>query len=208
MYVPRPSPIIRKPDEKDKQSLPCMHSGSYYKVAPNTHYHSSSLGNLTNSIDNHIDPAATMVGDPTSGDVYTPWVFGILQHIIDQKDLNMRQRRWKREREPSKTEARKLGEQSRRRMLECLLVREILKRSGEIQIRVKSWNRDYDGNSLASNGRSWLPVYGEFTEVIVDDCRKSAFFMPIGKRYPLDKLSENVPKGGSHEAWNTCLNYL
>ncbi|GJU77072.1 putative zinc finger, RING/FYVE/PHD-type containing protein [Tanacetum coccineum] len=40
-------------------------SGSYYNVAPNTHYRSPS-GNLSNSSDDYSDPAATMVGGKSS----------------------------------------------------------------------------------------------------------------------------------------------
>ncbi|GJZ20143.1 putative reverse transcriptase domain-containing protein [Tanacetum coccineum] len=43
--------------------------------------------------------------------------------------------------------------------------------------------------------------------VILTTYKSAIFHLPMRERI-LCKMAENVPKGGSHEAWNTCFNYL
>ncbi|GJU67068.1 putative ribonuclease H-like domain-containing protein [Tanacetum coccineum] len=44
--------------------------------------------------------------------------------------------------------------------------------------------------------------------VIVGQLTKPAIFTPMRKTDFHGEIGKNVPKGGSHEAWNTCLNHL
>ncbi|GJY71144.1 putative reverse transcriptase domain-containing protein [Tanacetum coccineum] len=87
--------------------------------------------------------------------------------------------------------------------------------------------------TLCLNGRSWLPCYGDLRTVIMHESHKSKYSIHPGsdKMYQdmkklywwpnivadiatyVSKCSsgyncKNVPKGGGHETWNTCLNHL
>ncbi|GJS08427.1 putative reverse transcriptase domain-containing protein [Tanacetum coccineum] len=78
-----------------------------------------------------------------------------LQHILDQKELNMRQRRW--------TEHGKTRQTSRMRMLEVLLIENA---KFPEAIRSESWNLRTDGTH-ASMAESWLPCYDVFTGNVI-----------------------------------------
>ncbi|GJW70108.1 putative reverse transcriptase domain-containing protein [Tanacetum coccineum] len=100
-----------------------------------------------------------------------------LQHILDQKELNMRQRRW----------------------LE-LLNRENIKKEdvGGIlvenskdpeKLRTEKLEPRADG-TLCLNGRSWLPCYGDLRTVIMHESHKSKYSIHPGS----DKMYQDMKK--------------
>nr|GEX08948.1 putative reverse transcriptase domain-containing protein [Tanacetum cinerariifolium] len=105
-----------------------------------------------------------------------------LQHILDQKELNMRQRRWLEllrdydceiRYHPGKanvTKARK-PENIKNEDVEGMLV----KNSKDLEkLRTEKLEPHTDG-TLCLNGRSWLPCYGDLRTVIMHESYKSKY---------------------------------
>ncbi|GJW45265.1 putative reverse transcriptase domain-containing protein [Tanacetum coccineum] len=103
-----------------------------------------------------------------------------LQHILDQKDLNMRQRRWKERIKPLRVRALVMT-------IGLDLPKQILNAQIEAQKPENLKNEDVGGmirkdipkeklepradRTLCLNGRSWLPCYGDLRSVIMHDER-------------------------------------
>ncbi|GJV62861.1 putative reverse transcriptase domain-containing protein, partial [Tanacetum coccineum] len=128
-----------------------------------------------------------------------------LQHILDQKELNMRQRRWK-EREPplrvralvmtisldlpkqilnAQTEARK-PENIKSEDVGGMLVENA---KFPEAIREQKLEPRADG-TLCLNGRSWLPCYGDLRTVIMHESHKSKYSIHPGS----DKMYQDMKK--------------
>ncbi|GJV19542.1 putative reverse transcriptase domain-containing protein [Tanacetum coccineum] len=139
-----------------------------------------------------------------------------LQHILKQKELNMRQRRW----------LELLGDYDcniRYHPGKANVVADTLSRKERIEpLQGNLKNEDVGGmirkdvpkeklepradGTLCLNGRSWLPCYGDLRSlpkssqgfdtiwVIVDRLTKSAHFLPIRENDPLDKLARSFQK--------------
>ncbi|GJU73843.1 putative reverse transcriptase domain-containing protein [Tanacetum coccineum] len=120
-----------------------------------------------------------------------------LQHILDQKELNMRQRRWFEllsdydcdiRYHPEKanvTEARK-PKNIKKEDVGGMLI-ENSKDPGKL--RTKKLEPHADG-TLCLNGRSWLPCYGDFRTVIMHESHKSKYSIHPGS----DKMYQNMKK--------------
>ncbi|GJZ31331.1 putative reverse transcriptase domain-containing protein [Tanacetum coccineum] len=135
-----------------------------------------------------------------------------LQHILDQKELNMRQRRWlellsdydcdiryhpgkanviadalsRKEREPPlRTEARKPEN------LKNVDVRGMLVENSKDpeKFRTEKLEPRADG-TLCFNGRSWLPCYGDLRIVIMHESHKSKYSIHPG----FDKMYQDMKK--------------
>ncbi|GJS46928.1 putative reverse transcriptase domain-containing protein, partial [Tanacetum coccineum] len=118
-----------------------------------------------------------------------------LQHILDQKELNMRQRRWLEflsdydiRYHPGKanvTEARKpeniKSEDVRGMLIENAKFLEV--------IRTEKLEPHTDG-TLCLNGRSWLPCYGNLRTVIMHESHKSKYSIHPGS----EKMYQDVKK--------------
>ncbi|GJU42920.1 putative reverse transcriptase domain-containing protein [Tanacetum coccineum] len=105
-----------------------------------------------------------------------------LQHILDQKELNMRQRRW----------------------LELLiglnLPVEILKAQNEVRKEENYRTEDLCGmikklepradGTLCLNGRSWIPCHGNLRELIMHESHKSKYSIHPGS----DKMYQDLRK--------------
>ncbi|GKB71988.1 putative reverse transcriptase domain-containing protein [Tanacetum coccineum] len=128
-----------------------------------------------------------------------------LQHILDQKELNMRQRRWK-EREPplrvralvmtisldlpkqilnAQTEARK-PENIKSEDVGGMLIENA---KFPEAIREQKLEPRADG-TLCLNGRSWLPCYGDLRTVIMHESHKSKYSIHPGS----DKMYQDMKK--------------
>ncbi|GKB13256.1 putative reverse transcriptase domain-containing protein [Tanacetum coccineum] len=127
-----------------------------------------------------------------------------LQHILDQKELNLRQRRWK-EREPlrvwalvmtigldlpkqilkAQTEARK-PENIKKEDVRGILVENL---KDPEKLRTKKLEPRADG-TLCLNGRSWLPCYGDLRTVIMHESHKSKYSIHPG----FDKMYQDIKK--------------
>nr|GEU99440.1 putative reverse transcriptase domain-containing protein [Tanacetum cinerariifolium] len=135
-----------------------------------------------------------------------------LQHILDQKELNMRQRRWlellsdydcdiryhpgkanvvadalrRKEREsPLKTEARK-PENIKKEDVGGMLVKNAKNLEA---IREQKLKPHTDGTQCL-NGRSWLPCYGDLQTVIMHESHKSKYSIHPGS----DKMYQDIKK--------------
>ncbi|GKD90258.1 putative reverse transcriptase domain-containing protein, partial [Tanacetum coccineum] len=135
-----------------------------------------------------------------------------LQRILDQKDLNMRQRRWlellsdydydicyhsgkanvvaddlsRKEREPPlRTKARKL-ENIKNEDVGGMLVENT---KNPEAIRTEKLEPHADG-TLCLNGRSWLPCYGDLRTVIMHESHKSKYSIHPGS----DKMYQDMKK--------------
>ncbi|GJW70607.1 putative reverse transcriptase domain-containing protein [Tanacetum coccineum] len=133
-----------------------------------------------------------------------------LQHILDQKELNMRQRRWldvaKKEREPplrvralvmtisldlpkqilnAQTEARK-PENIKSEDVGGMLIENA---KFPEAIREQKLEPRADG-TLCLNGRSWLPCYGDLRTVIMHESHKSKYSIHPGS----DKMYQDMKK--------------
>ncbi|GJR07516.1 putative reverse transcriptase domain-containing protein [Tanacetum coccineum] len=120
-----------------------------------------------------------------------------LQHILDQKELNMRQRRWK-EREPS------LRVQALVMTIGLNLPKQILDAQTEARKPKNIKNEDVRGmlvenskdpeklkteklepradGTLCFNGRNWLPCYGDLRTVIMHESHKSKYSIHPGSK--------------------------
>ncbi|GJS76306.1 putative reverse transcriptase domain-containing protein [Tanacetum coccineum] len=122
-----------------------------------------------------------------------------LQHILDQKELNMRQRRWlellsdydcdalsRKERDqPLRTEARK-PENIKNEDVGGMLVENAKYPEA---IRTEKLEPRTDG-TLCLNGRSWLPCYGDLRTVIMHESHKSKYSIHPGS----DKMYQDMKK--------------
>ncbi|GJT20341.1 hypothetical protein Tco_0890278 [Tanacetum coccineum] len=127
-----------------------------------------------------------------------------LQHILDQKELNMRQRRWK-EREPLRVRALvmtiglDLPKQILRAQTEARKPENIKKEDvGGIlvenskdpeKLRTEKLEPRADG-TMCLNGRSWLPCYGDLRTVIMHESHKSKYSIHPGS----DKMYQDMKK--------------
>ncbi|GKB45213.1 putative reverse transcriptase domain-containing protein, partial [Tanacetum coccineum] len=134
-----------------------------------------------------------------------------LQHILDQKELNMRQRRWlellsdydceiryhlgkanvvadalsRKEREPLRTEARK-PENIKKEDVGGILVENS---KDPEKLRTEKLEPRTDG-TMCLNGRSWLPCYGDLRTVIMHESHKSKYSIHPGS----DKMYQDMKK--------------
>nr|GEZ75685.1 putative reverse transcriptase domain-containing protein [Tanacetum cinerariifolium] len=126
-----------------------------------------------------------------------------LQHILDQKELNMRQRRWlellirvralvmtigldlPRKILNAQTEARK-PENIKKEDVGGMLVKNS---KGPEKVRTEKLEPRTDG-TLCLNGRSWLPYYGDLRTVIMHESHKSKYSIHPGS----DKMYQDMKK--------------
>ncbi|GJY50054.1 putative reverse transcriptase domain-containing protein [Tanacetum coccineum] len=135
-----------------------------------------------------------------------------LQHILDQKDLNMRQRRWleflsdydckiryhpgkanvvadalskKGRIKPLRTEAQK-PENIKNKDIGGMLIENS---KDPKKLRTEKLEPRADG-TLCLNGRSWLPCYGDLRTVIMHESHKSKYFIYPGS----DKMYQDMKK--------------
>nr|GEY76565.1 putative reverse transcriptase domain-containing protein [Tanacetum cinerariifolium] len=127
-----------------------------------------------------------------------------LQHILDQKELNMRQRRWK-EQEPLRVRAlvmtisldlpkQILNAQAEVRKLENIKNEDVggmlVENAKNIEaIREQKLEPRTDGTQCL-NGRSWLPCYGNLWMVIMHESYKSKYSVYPGS----DKMYQDMKK--------------
>nr|GFA47206.1 putative reverse transcriptase domain-containing protein [Tanacetum cinerariifolium] len=128
-----------------------------------------------------------------------------LQHILDQKELNMRQRRWKEREPPLRVRALvmiiglDLPRQILSAQIEARKPKNIKKedvggmlvensRDPE-KVRTEKLEPRMDG-TLCLNGRSWLPCYGDLQTVIMHESHKSKYSIHSGS----DKMYHNMKK--------------
>ncbi|GJV43254.1 putative reverse transcriptase domain-containing protein [Tanacetum coccineum] len=133
------------------------------------------------------------------------------KHILDQKELNMRQRNWlellsdydyeiryhlgkanvvadalsRKEQEPLQTEARKL-ENLKSEDLGGMLIE--ASREPE-KLKKEKLESRADG-TLCLNNRSWLPVYGDLRALIIHESHNSKYFVHPGS----DKMYQDMKK--------------
>ncbi|GKF84505.1 hypothetical protein Tco_0249403 [Tanacetum coccineum] len=112
-----------------------------------------------------------------------------LQHILNQKELNMRQRRWK-EREPPLALVMTIGldlpkqilnAQTKARKPENIKSEDVggmLIENAKYPeaMRTEKLEPRTDG-TLCLNGRSWLPCYGDLRAVIMHESHKSKYLV-------------------------------
>ncbi|GJX35723.1 putative reverse transcriptase domain-containing protein [Tanacetum coccineum] len=134
-----------------------------------------------------------------------------LQHILDRKELNMRQRRWlellsdsdyeiryhpgkanvvadalsRKERELLRTEARK-PENIKKEDVGGILVENS---KDPEKLRTEKLEPRADG-TMCLNGRSWLPCYGDLRTVIMHESHKSKYSIHPGS----DKMYQDMKK--------------
>ncbi|GJY48360.1 putative reverse transcriptase domain-containing protein [Tanacetum coccineum] len=121
-----------------------------------------------------------------------------LQHILNQKELNMRQRRWLELLSDYDCEIRyHLGKAnvvadalSRKEQIKPLRVRALIENSKDLEkLRTEKLEPRTDG-ALCFNGRSWLPCYGDLRTVIMHESHKSKYSIHSG----FDKMYQNMKK--------------
>ncbi|GJV20302.1 putative reverse transcriptase domain-containing protein [Tanacetum coccineum] len=101
-----------------------------------------------------------------------------LQHILDQKELNMRQCRWN-EREPLRKNIKKED-------IGGILVENS---KDPEKLRTEKLEPRADG-TMCLNGRSWLPCYGDLRTVIMHKSHKSKYSIHSGS----DKMYQDMKK--------------
>nr|GEV60091.1 hypothetical protein [Tanacetum cinerariifolium] len=106
-----------------------------------------------------------------------------LQHILDQKQLNMRQRQW--QILNAQTEARK-PENIKKEDVGGMFVKNL--RDPE-KVRTEKLEPHTDG-TLCLNGRNWLPCYGDIWTVIMHESHKSKYSIHSGS----DKMYQDMKK--------------
>ncbi|GJR21911.1 putative reverse transcriptase domain-containing protein [Tanacetum coccineum] len=117
----------------------------------------------------------------------------ILQHILDQKELNMRQRRWLELLSDYDCEIRYhpgkangvADALSRKEQDQPLRVRAL----DQEKLRTEKLEPRAD-RTLCLNGRSWLPCYGDLRTVIMHESHKSKYFIHPGS----DKMYQDMKK--------------
>ncbi|GJY49691.1 putative reverse transcriptase domain-containing protein [Tanacetum coccineum] len=131
-----------------------------------------------------------------------------LQHILDQKELNMRQRRWlellsdydcELRYHPGKVEARK--EENYGTEYLCGMIKNLEPRA--------------DG-TLCLKNRSWIPCFGNLRALIMHESHKSKptqkvlphFFTDEKKRHRWRKLNETILEGSSLETWSASFDLI
>ncbi|GKE71981.1 putative reverse transcriptase domain-containing protein, partial [Tanacetum coccineum] len=105
----------------------------------------------------------------------------ILRHMIDQKELNMRQRRWLELLSDCDCEIR--YHQGKANVVADALSRK------EKDIPKEKLEPRADG-TLCLNGRSWLPCYGDLRTVIMHESHKSKYSIHPGS----DKMYQDMKK--------------
>ncbi|GKC05978.1 putative reverse transcriptase domain-containing protein [Tanacetum coccineum] len=116
-----------------------------------------------------------------------------LQHILNQKELNMRQRRWLELLSDYDCEIRYhpgkanvvADALSRKERIKPLRVRALDPK----KLRTKNLEPRADG-TLCLNGRSWLPCYGDLRTVIMHESHKSKYSIHPGS----DKMYQDMKK--------------
>nr|GFB45803.1 putative reverse transcriptase domain-containing protein [Tanacetum cinerariifolium] len=117
-----------------------------------------------------------------------------LQHILNQKDLNMRQCRWK-EREPLRVRALvmtiglDLPKQILNAQTETRKQKNIIKEDVGDAIREQKLEPRVDGTQCL-NGKSWIPYYGNLQTVIMHESDKSKYSIHPGS----DKMYQDMKK--------------
>ncbi|GJY71235.1 putative reverse transcriptase domain-containing protein [Tanacetum coccineum] len=122
-----------------------------------------------------------------------------LQHIPDQKELNMRQLRWKERIKPLRFQALVMT-------ISLDLPKKILNAQTEVQKPENLKNEDVGGmirkdipkekleprvdETLCLNGRSWLPCYGDLRTVIMHKSHKSKYSIHPGS----EKMYQDMKK--------------
>ncbi|GJY16793.1 putative reverse transcriptase domain-containing protein [Tanacetum coccineum] len=128
-----------------------------------------------------------------------------LQHILDQKELNMRQRRWKEQNKPLRVRALVMT-------ISLDLPKQILNAYAEARKQENIKNEDVGGmlienskdpeklrteklepradGTLCLNGKSWLPSYGDLRTVIMHESHKSKYSIHSGS----DKMYQDTKK--------------
>nr|GEY97369.1 hypothetical protein [Tanacetum cinerariifolium] len=106
-----------------------------------------------------------------------------LQHILDQKELNMRQSRW--QILNAQTKARKL-ENIKKEDVGGMLVENS---KDPEKVRTEKLEPRTDG-TLCLNGRSWLLCYGDLQTVIIHESNKSKYSIHPGS----DKMYQDMKK--------------
>ncbi|GKA80045.1 putative reverse transcriptase domain-containing protein [Tanacetum coccineum] len=128
-----------------------------------------------------------------------------LQHILDQKELNMRQRRWKEQEPPLRVRAlvmtisldlpkQILNAQTEARKPENIKNEDVggmLVENAKYPetIRIEKLEPHTDG-TLCLNGKSWLPYYGDLRAVIMHESHKSKYSIHSGS----DKMYQDMKK--------------
>nr|GEW99921.1 putative reverse transcriptase domain-containing protein [Tanacetum cinerariifolium] len=125
-----------------------------------------------------------------------------LQHILDQKELNMRQRRWlellsdydcKIRYHPGKANvvADALSWKERIKPIRNEDVRGMLVENSKDQekLRTEKLEPRADG-TLCLNGRSWLPCYGDLRTVIMHESHKSKYSIHLGS----EKMYQDIKR--------------
>ncbi|GJS25288.1 putative reverse transcriptase domain-containing protein [Tanacetum coccineum] len=110
-----------------------------------------------------------------------------LQHILDQKELNMRQRRWLELLSDYNCEIR----YHPRKILEAQ-VEARKEENYEIEDlcgMIKKLEQRADG-TLCLNGRSWIPCFGDLRELIMNESHKSKYSVHPGS----DKMYQDLKK--------------
>ncbi|GJR02392.1 putative reverse transcriptase domain-containing protein [Tanacetum coccineum] len=114
-----------------------------------------------------------------------------LQHILDQKELNMRQRRWL-DLGSSQTDLKcsdASGENHENLRVKTLGGMLIENAKFPEAIREQKLEPRADG-TLCLNGRSWLPCYGDLRTVIMHESHKSKYSIHPGS----DKMYQDMKK--------------
>ncbi|GJS30086.1 putative reverse transcriptase domain-containing protein [Tanacetum coccineum] len=125
-----------------------------------------------------------------------------LQHILDQKDLNMRQRRWLELLSDYDCEIRyHPGKEnvvadalSRKERIKPLLAEDVggmlVETSRESENPRKEKLEPRADRTLCLNNRSWLPCYGDLRALIMHESHKSKYFVHPGS----DKMYQDMKK--------------
>ncbi|GJS74337.1 putative reverse transcriptase domain-containing protein, partial [Tanacetum coccineum] len=118
-----------------------------------------------------------------------------LQHILDQKELNMRQRRWLELLSDYDCEIRYHPGKANV-VADALSRKERIKPLREENFRIedlcgmiKKLEKHADG-TLCLNGRSWIPCFGDLRELIMNESHKSKYSIHPGS----DKMYQDLKK--------------
>nr|GEV81322.1 putative reverse transcriptase domain-containing protein [Tanacetum cinerariifolium] len=118
-----------------------------------------------------------------------------LQHILDQKELNMRQHRWKEQIKPLRVRAlvmtigldlpkQILGAQTEAKKPENLKKEDIgamlIENSKDLKKFRKEKLEPRNDGTLCLNNRSWFPCYGDLRDLIMHESYKSKYYVHPG----------------------------